>query len=435
MDSITFAKKNGIPLKNIPSGIVKKYQIPSFIIKKAKSRTLDLNQQLNYLDSPTSFYVDADSSRIQYTSIFSETAVIDFINSQTNLMDKILSFNPKQIGIVNPNIELVFDYGNQLHFLACKYSPIPIFESTQDFMFDERLPLNDNKIVFFSKENRRLYSYGDLNINNILFSDILYRLYDNRVTDSFLDLNENINVLYDLNNVRNIPYKFSSSIDEIGSEITIPEIPSPLNFSLENTVFSENIIIDKTVPIWDSYSVTLQAGLDYSKSGSDITQKNSNTGFSILDDKLKKIYSWKSALVIFEKANQIKLSANQNISKYEFALLVGIKTVDFKISERIESLYYVSIGDNYYNNILFSKKDIFMFNSSLKKMLSRYKSDFVHFLDLSDYNYGNICQDGLLFGMSSKLQDYIIDLINKNDNQFVKTNGKIENLYELFEKV
>jgi hypothetical protein len=68
-------------------------------------------------------------------------------------------------------------------------------------------------------------------------------------------------------------------------------------------------------------------------------------------------------------------------------------------------------------------------------MLNLYKPDKAHFFDLSSSDYGNICKNGLLFGMQSDLQDYIIDMINKKDNQFVKTTSKIENLYELFEQL
>jgi hypothetical protein len=181
----------------------------------------------------------------------------------------------------------------------------------------------------------------------------------------------------------------------------------------------------------------LQKDIHYSNNGSDITYLNPNTNFSNLDDLLKSIYSWKSCLIVLEKENKLWNSTSKTSPRYlyEFLLLVGIKTKDYKLTEKIDSMFYITAGDNYINSDKFSKKDIFFIKSSLKKMLNLYKPDKAHFFDLSSSDYGNICKNGLLFGMQSDLQDYIIDMINKKDNQFVKTTSKIENLYELFEQL
>lgn len=429
MDCITFAKERGFNLNKIPSGITKSLYITSNIIKKSRSKTLLIEYQGDLPFNPVSHYADSESSRLKYASIYNEQEIIDFINIQPTIFDKILSLNPKQVGIVNPYIDNIFDYGNQLHYLTHKFSPIPVFLYEDDDKADDRMPFGEDKIIYFTKENKYAYSYGNLNTNNIIFSGLFYNFIDYRITELTLNVNDNLNIAYNFKNIRSFPYFVSADTGSI--EI---KIDSPFNFSAENSDFNENIVIDKSTVLWQSNTITLKNNIDYTKNGTDVSPKLANN-LSILDEKLKKIYSWKSALVIFENINEIPLSVGEFESKYTFAVLVGLKTVDFKISEKIDSLYYVTIGKNNINNPRFSKKDILFLKSSLKKMISSAKPDEIHFFDLSNYNYGNVCKNGLLFGMESDLQNYVIDLINKNDNQFVKINGKIENLYELFEQI
>ena len=456
MDAITYAKNKKFNIRAIPpSNIVNGFLIHQ--IQKKSRQKLFINYDEPELNIETvSTYCDADSGRIKYASPFNTNPILEFIDSQNNLVDKFLSLNPKQIGIVNPNIDITFDYGNQLHYLVCKNSIINVFESNSDET--ARFPMEDDKITFFNEDKRQYLGYGDINLNNILFASLLYKFNKTGFELNKLNFNSDVSVLYDIDSVRNIPYKTTPSgsvssisgsyaqygtgsndyeINTVSQSLGITVVESPLNFSSEESIFNENIIIDKTQPLWDSFKLTLQKNIHYSETGNDISYVNPATQLSAADELLKSIYSWKSCLIIIEKENQQwDFSIVQKPRyMYEFLLLVGIKTNQYKLTEKIESLFYITAGDNYINNDKFSKKDIFFIKSSLKRILNTYKPDRIHFFDLSNSDYGNICKNGLLFGMESKLQDYIIDLINKKDNQFVKTSSKIENLYELFEQL
>lgn len=456
MDAITYAKNKRFSIKAIPpSNTVNSFLIHQ-TIKKSRQKLYINYDEPEFNINPVSTYCDADSSRIKYASPFLTDPILEFINSQDNLVDKILALNPKQIGIVNPNIDIAFDYGNQLHYLLCKNSIINVFTSDNDNT--ARFPMETDKIIFFNENNRQYLGYGNLNLNNISFASLLYsfNLTDTEINN--LSTNTDVSVLYDLDGVRTIPYStkprypvnqitgsyIEYNLDQndydvrtVTQSVNDNTIDSPFNFSTEESIFNENIIIDRTLPLWNSFKITLQKNIHYSESGNDISYTNPTTNQSIIDDTLKNIYSWKSALIVIETENQQwdYSSIQKPRYKYEFLLLVGLKTIKYKLTEKIESMFYITIGNNYINNDKFSKQDIFFIKAPLKRILNIYKPDKIHFFDLSKSDYGNICKNGLLFGMQSDLQTYIIDLINKKDNQFVKTSSKIENLYELFEQL
>lgn len=473
MDTITYAKKNNLPLNIIPPSNVVNAYLVNQIAKKSRQKYLISYDEPEIPIDIRSTYPDAETGRIEYASPFEDSFITDFIDAQTNLLDKFLALNPKQIGIVNPYIDISFDYNNQLHYLVCKKSIIPLFENNNDD--DARMPLNKNKILFFDENNKTYTGYGNINLNNILFASLLYKFSSTGFELDLLTFNNNLSNLTQIENIKSIPYitdysknvtsvlsgsfltyenqPIEYSIDELSQtknkttqEYTVnfvtgsaglTVIESPLNFSAIKSIYNENLIIDRTHPLWTQFKVTLQKDIHYSTSGNDISYLNPVTNLSILDDILKSIYSWKSCLIIFEKENKLwdSTSTLKPRYTYEFALLVGIKTRKYKLTEKIENLFYITAGDNYINNDKFSKKDIFFIKSSVKKMLNVYKPDRVHFFDLSNSDYGNICKNGLLFGMESELQTSIINFINKKDNQFVKTSSKIENLYELFEQL
>lgn len=456
MDAITYAKNKKFSIKAIPPSNTVNAFLVHQTLKKSRQKLYINYDEPEFNIEPVSTYCDADSSRIKYASPFLTNPILEFVESQDTLVDKILCLNPKQIGIVNPYIDIVFDYGNQLHYLICKNSIINVFTSIDDQT--SRFPMETDKILFFDENNRQYMGYGDLNINNIAFASLLYKFNLNGVEISKLSFNTNLATLYDLDTVRTLPYKteLENTLNQItgsyvtynisGSEYDVTPvsqsisnntIDSPFNFTTEKTIFNENIIVDRTQPLWDSFKITLQKNIHYSESGNDISYVNPTSNQSVVDDLLKNIYSWKSALVVIEKENQQwdYSTVQKPRYLYEFLLLVGLKTIKYKLMEKIESMFYITIGNNYINNDKFSKKDIFFIKGSLARILNIYKPDKIHFFDLSKSDYGNICKNGLLFGMQSDLQNYIIDLINRRDNQFVKTSSKIENLYELFEQI
>lgn len=466
MDAITYAKDKGYKLKNIPPSNLANAHLISQVFKRSRQKYFINVGEPDLPIEPNSIYVDADTSRVQYASPFNESPIVEFIDGQRNLVDKFLSLNPKQFGIINPHIDIVFDYNNQLHYLVCKQSIIDVFEYVDDDT--ARMPLDGNKIVYFDENNPQYVGYGSLNLNNILFASLLYRFNLSGFESNLLTLNLNLKNLHELKDVRALPYKtdytkttaselpgklalYENDLSEYGltdetSDYTILNISgsdgftvveSPLNFSKTKSMFNEHILIDRTHPLWESFRVTLQRDIHYSNTGTDISYLDPQTNLSIMDRLLQSIYSWKSSLMIFEYENPLWDSTIPETPRfrYEFALLVGIKTRDYKLTEKIESIFYITAGDNYINNDKFSKKDIFFINTTIKKMLNVYKPSRVHFLDMSESDYGNICKNGLLFGMESDLQNYIIEYINKMDNQFVKTNSKIESLYQLFEKL
>lgn len=475
MDVITYAKNNKFKLELIPPGNQVTSYMPSGILIGSREKISDM-QNINEEKIPfniNSIYCDADSNRIKYFSPFNEVNFIQLINSQSNIVDKFLCLNPKQIGIVNNTVDILFDYGNQLHYLVCKNSLIDVFEKNYGNSIpsygSERLPIQEDNIVFFDENNTKYISYGGLNLNNILFASLLFRFDITKNEKNLLTFNSNLNVLCNVSDVKSLPHVANynssapstlsgsyiiygtSSIDNIDVKreatdfqvVNVDQttgftvIESPLNFVNEKSIYNENIIIDRTHPLWEGSRITIRKSIDYTSAGSDITYLDSNTNLSTMDELLKSIYSWKSCLMILEKENTL-WDANSNLKPrytYEFLLLVGIKTKDYKITEKIESLFYITAGDNYINNPNFSSKDIFFIKSPLKKILNLYKPDAVHFFDLSNADYGNICKNGLLFGMESDLQKNIIGKINNKDNQFIKTRFKIENLYELFEQL
>jgi hypothetical protein len=191
--------------------------------------------------------------------------------------------------------------------------------------------------------------------------------------------------------------------------------------------------IDVTSPVWLANSIRIEKDNHYNSFGSDISYKANDDAMSTLDTLLTRIYSWKSCLVVFEKIDRV--TSDLFNSSYEYVLLVGIKTKKYRIIDKIDKLFYIHIGDNYINNDKFSKKDIFLLNSSLRTMLNTYKADKVHFFDLSSHVYGNVCPNGLLFGIDTEVSTQIVDFVNKNDDLFIKVSDKIENIYELFESI
>lgn len=476
MDVITYAKSNKIKTAPIPPTNRATVYTPSQLLKASREKVTDMDtsneEQIPF--TINSVYCNADSSRIKYYSPFDEELAIKFADSQLNMVDKFLCLNPKQIGLVNSSVDLLFDYGNQLHYFVCKNSIIDVFQNTRvdDEVIEERLSLGNDKIIFFDQNNRNYSGYGDLNLNNILFASILFRFGITKYEKDLLTFNSNLATLYNLKDVKSLPYKadYSSSfastlsgsyvvygtssmvntgdsnINRNATDFKIVNVEqktgftileSPLNFVNGKSSFNEYILIDRTHPLWEKAKVTIKKGLHYTANGNDITYVNPDTQLSTMDELLKTIYSWNSCLIILEKENALwdKDQLLKPRYTYEFLLLVGLKTKNYKITEKIEFMFYITAGDNYINNSNFSKKDIFFIKAPLKKILNIYKPDAVHFFDLSTADYGNICKNGLLFGMESELQTYIINKINNKDTDFVKTSSTIENLYELFEQL
>jgi hypothetical protein len=482
MDAITYAKKNKIPIKNIPPSNLKTGIITAFLLRKSRERTSVKSQAISNtvssLYQSVSTYADADCSRITYTSPYDGTDFLSYANAQSNILDKLLLLNPKQIGIINEYMECVFDYGNQVHYLTAKHNIVPVFTKEEDIGIPTQTSLDSNKIGFadslFNSKNKNIYSYGDLNLNNMVFSSVLSSF---RITDyeqQFLYKSPAPCKYFESSSFYSMPFTkpiteqtgalavpgeevqlirssdtgssdgFENPFDDIDysedfayydefSNYQIDSVQSPFFVSLDGSIFNEKLQIDVTNPLWKANTVKIEKDNHYNSFGSDISYKPTEDAMSLLDTAMTRIYSWKSCLVVFEKEN--KGNSNLFNSSYEYVLLVGLKTRKYKITDKIDKLFYIHVGDNYINSDKFSKKDIFLLTSSLKTMLKTYNADKVHFFDLSAHSGGNICPNGLLFGIDTEISNQIVNFVNKRDNLFVKLNDTIENIYELFEQI
>jgi hypothetical protein len=479
MDVITYAKNNNLPLKKIPPSKLKSGIITSFILRKSRERVSTQNENEGTIQTvyeSVSSFSDADCPRIVYISPYDDTKFITYANSKLNILDKILLLNPKQIGVINEFMDQVFDYGNQIHYLTAKYNIAKIFTADepdntnlQTTLGNDRLALPDS---VFSTKNKNVYSYGDLSLNNMIFSSLLSSfnisgyesefLYKARApieyygSSSFFTLpfsqilNEQTGALAVIEPnaddfVSGLQVSGSNSpFDDISLEsdeiyynqfksLESSSIQSPFFIALNGDIFNERMQIDVTSPVWLANSIRIEKDNHYNSFGSDISYKANDDAMSTLDTLLTRIYSWKSCLVVFEKIDRV--TSDLFNSSYEYVLLVGIKTKKYRIIDKIDKLFYIHIGDNYINNDKFSKKDIFLLNSSLRTMLNTYKADKVHFFDLSSHVYGNVCPNGLLFGIDTEVSTQIVDFVNKNDDLFIKVSDKIENIYELFESI
>jgi hypothetical protein len=180
MDVITYAKNNNLPLKKIPPSKLKSGIITSFILRKSRERVSTQNENEGTIQTvyeSVSSFSDADCPRIVYISPYDDTKFITYANSKLNILDKILLLNPKQIGVINEFMDQVFDYGNQIHYLTAKYNIAKIFTADepdntnlQTTLGNDRLALPDS---VFSTKNKNVYSYGDLSLNNMIFSSLL----------------------------------------------------------------------------------------------------------------------------------------------------------------------------------------------------------------------------------------------------------------------
>lgn len=483
MDVITYAKKNKIPLKNIPPSKIRTGIIQSFLLRKSRERSSVRAETQGMTSLPyrsIGTFSDADCPRIKYHSPYGGKDFMLYTNSGSNLLDRILLLNPKQIGVINEFMEQVFDYGNQIHYLTAKYNIVQIFKNDdiQDFVSSPlETSLDNSKLTLpdalFYKKNTKMYSYGDLNINNMIFSSVLSSFAIGGFERDYLFISPAPNNYYGngMRSFYSLPFtkKLFDQTDAIpktlteetlfGSAPTATNIPtasnesdaaeiedgilitiqeptsgslqSPFFISLDGTMFNERMQIDVTHPLWKSNTLKIEKDVHYNSVGSDISYTANNDTLTSMDTLLTKIYSWKSCLVIFEKIDRNE--TNLFNSSYEYVLLVGIKTKKYKIIEKIDKLFYIHIGDNYINNDKFSKKDIFLLSSSMRTMLKTYNADKVHFFDLSAHALGNICPNGLLFGVDTEISNRIVNFINKDDNLFIKMPSKIENIYELFE--
>lgn len=466
MDAITYAKQNSIPLKNIPPSSLSNTLITSAMMQKSRQRvSIKASNEYNSdtMYERVSTFCDADCPRIVYASPYDGYTIMGYVEAQTNLFDKILALNPKQIGVVNEEIEQVFDYGNQLHYLVSKHHIIPIYgEDDNKYPKNPSAPIGDNKLVLqnslFESKNINVYSYGDLSLNNMVFASLLSGFGITGFEYSYLRKAKAPCLYYNSSSFYSLPFSkklldqdllinlddtvipdsvVSASVDDIyfnqfKNEET-GSIQSPFFVSIGNGVFNEKLQVDTTHPLWKSNVVRIEKNNHYNQFGTDTSYKPNDDAMSTLDTSLTKIYSWKSCLVVFEKQNPN--GSDLFNSNYEYVLLVGIKTKKYKLVEKIDKLFYVHIGDNYISNDKFSKKDIFLLTSSLRTMLKTYNADKVHFFDLSLHPLGNICPNGLIFGIDTPQASRVVDFINNQDMLYVKSYKTIENVYELFESI
>jgi hypothetical protein len=479
MDVITYAKNNNLPVEKIPPSNLKTGIITSYILRKSRERVSVQSENEGAIQTVyenVSVFSDADCPRISYGSPYDDSKFITYANSKSNILDKILLLNPKQIGVINEFMDQVFDYGNQIHYLTAKYNIVKIFTTEERSEINAQTSLGSDKLSLvdsiFTTKNKRLYSYGDLSLNNMIFSSLLSSFNISGYESDFLYKSRAPVEYYGSSSFFSLPFSQRLTEQTGALDVTIPSaddlltgsqstgsdspfgdisfdsdviyynqfkslesssIQSPFFVSINGDIFNEKMQVDITSPVWLANSIRIEKDNHYNSVGSDISYKVNDDAMSTLDTLLTRIYSWKSCLVVFEKTN--RLSSDLFNSSYEYALLVGIKTRKYKIIDKIDKLFYIHIGDNYINNDKFSKKDIFLLNSSLRTMLKTYKADRVHFFDLSSHVYGNVCPNGLLFGIDTEVSNQIVDFVNKNDDLFIKVSDKIENIYELFESI
>jgi hypothetical protein len=238
------------------------------------------------LDPRLEYWSDYRYDNLKYKLQYDLPSFINTINSSSNIFDKIINLNPKQIGIVNSNIEKMFCQGNEIHFSILKYANIPLIFGNLDEFNAGSPEYNRNK----NYKNGTI-GWGDININNTLFSSLFDSFsYDGKENT----LAKNTGLDYELTQ------KFN--IEDVNSLITLPFLNSaffansPFLFFNSGSKIGSSVILN-TNNIYKEYSIKLSRGIDFSEQGAIKGAIDIETGLTNIDKKLRKIYFWKSALV------------------------------------------------------------------------------------------------------------------------------------------
>jgi hypothetical protein len=364
----------------------------------------------SFLENDISYWSDYKYDNIKYELEYSDYEFISNINSNKNLLDKVLSFNPKQVGIVNKNISKVFCSGNEIHYSLIKHGFVPMIysELTDTQSSDKRYNRN-------IKQNEKILGWGEISINNILFASII---------DTFSSFKESQKLVEDTVFYYNMARRVST--DDLNVLEYVPFITNDgfqygPSFIYTTGSKAGNCIANVDDDVYMKYSIKLSKNIDFSPDGSLKGVINKKSGLRLIDENMKKMYFWRSGLIT-------TIDSNKNVTYY---LLVGIKPKRYNLSKEIDKIFFIDLG-NTLNNTKFDSSDIILYYSDLKTFIKKTSAELIYFSNLSFHILGNICPNGLIFGADSTLLTDIVNSINTGNSDFCTIDYEINNIYNIF---
>ena len=363
------------------------------------------------LDASAGYWSDYRYDKLKYLLEYDDYKFTENINRFTNIFDRILNLNPKQVGIVNTEIPKVFCEGNEIHYSILKNGFVPLINSERtgknryvDPDYNRSVTLNNN-----------ILGWGEIQINNPLFVSIVDSFYEknkeytyaNRTSFSY-DLQRRLPES-DLSRLLYVNYK-TKTLGEFG--------PFYIYDSGANTGKSFSFIDDI---IYTDYSIRLVKNVDFSSEGTLKGSVNKSTGLKKIEETLKSMYFWNSAVIT-------TISDDREVRYY---IVVGLKPFRYLLNKEIETMFFIDIGNNL-DNTSFDQTDIIFYRSDLKTFLKKTNANVVYFTNFSYHPLGNICPNGLAFGANSKLLSDIVNSINMGNDNYSSVEYQINNIYNIF---
>ena len=420
MKVLKYAESNSLDLKLIPR--IDNNNLVLYTQKLSTSRTIKnltyksiseeyegiYNEELN---TTSEYWSDYKYDNIKYLFEYNSDLFIKTIDESTNIFDRILNLNPKQVGIVNTAIPKLFCEGNEIHYSLLAYGVVPLIYGDRTGT-DRYLNSSYSRNV---KVNEGIMGWGEIKINNPVFASIF---------DSFYNSNKSYINAYDT------PFSYALNRrlpeDEI-KQLTYLEFKSdtlgecgPFYIYTSGSKIGNGFsFIDDL--IYTNYSIRLNKNIDFSENGSLKGTINKTSGLSQLDNKLKEMYFWKSGLITtFSEENEVN-----------YYILVGLKPTRYMLSSKIDRMFFIDIG-NTLSNTKFDTTDIILYHSDLKTFLKKSNAKIVYFTNLSYHPNGNICPNGLALGADSELIKSVTNSINSGSVDYSSAEYEINNIYNIF---
>jgi hypothetical protein len=356
------------------------------------------------------YWSDYKYDNIKYILEYNLDNFIENINSGSNLFDRVLSLNPKQVGIVNTAISKSFCEGNEIHFASLKYSMSNLLYT--ELNGSTLNSLNYARNVYIDSG---IMGWGEVKLNNSLFCSLADSF--NSKNNTYVKANETSFAhgltrrlkIEDINNLLYVNYK-TKNLGEF----------APF-FIYQTGINAGKSFINIDDEIYTEYSIKLVNGTDFSSEGSLKGILNRQSGLLRIDEELKKLYFWKSALIT-------TISEDREINYY---LVVGVKPFRYLLTKQIDRIFFVDLGNTLLNT-KFDNTDIVLYESDLKTFFKKSNAKTVYFTDLSNHPMGNICPNGLAFGANSTLLTNIVTSINSGSSDYSSVEYQINNIYNIF---
>lgn len=363
------------------------------------------------LNPITEYWTDYTYDNIKYTLNYNIEEFVDNINNQTNIFDKILNLNLKQVGIVNPIIPKVFCEGNEIHYTILNNGVVPFINGTRT----EKNKNSDPEYGRNIKVIDGIGGWGEIKINNTLYASLI---------DSFYVDNMTFTNAYDS--------PFGYTLRQRMTEAEAKELIY-LNFKTNNLgdfgpfyiygtgskVGSAFSFIDDIV--YTDYSIRLDKNINFSSEGILKGIVNKSTGLNRTEEQLKKMYFWKSSIIT-------TISDEKRINYY---IVVGVKPYRYMLTKQVDRIFFIDLG-NTFENPKFDKTDIILYHSDIKTFLKKTNANVVYFTNFGIHPLGNICPNGLVLGTDTPLIRNIVNSINSGSGDYTRVEYEINNIYNIF---